>query len=271
MQVQPQLMAFLSPQSILVRRSNNDVRCRQTHANVRNITQPIRMASSVPRRTILQSVALSLMMPNAFASAETEAEPTKTTTNAKVTNQVYMDVKIAGTEVGRITIGLFGEEAPESVASFLTATGPGIRGRAGLVVGYKYSVGSRVSAGKYVELGRVKQIDALNQSAGTAQRQTRIVLPPENRETNSLSHDQRGVVSLKRGGGAFEFSIALATVHELDADNIVVGRVLQGDEVLERLGNVPTNKKTVRDGFRSVGKVIGDARAKVDVRVGVVV
>ncbi len=201
-----------------------------------------------------------------MAFAETDTNEVMPTADAKITDRVYIDVKIAGSDVGRITLGLFGDDAPTSVSSFLAAAGPGIRGRAGRVVGYKYSVGSRVSAGKYVEMGRVKQIDALNQSAGTPQRQIRQVLPPENRETNNLSHDDRGVVSLKRGGGAFEFNITLAKVPELDNNNIVVGRLLEGDEVLERLGNVPTNKKTVRDGFRNVGKAIGDARAKVDVR-----
>lgn len=186
---------------------------------------------------------------------------------AAVTDSVYLDIKIAGASVGRLVIGLFGTEAPVSVAAFKESCGDGIKGRAGRTAGYKGSVAGRVSS-TYVEMGRVKQIDELNQSPGTPQRQTRAILPPENRETNSLRHDGRGIVSVKRGGGSFEFIITLERDSSLDNDNLVVGKIIGPDSnlVLEKIAQVPTNRKTVRDGFRNVGRAIGDARAKVDVR-----
>ncbi len=182
-----------------------------------------------------------------------------------MTDRVYLDVKIAGVPRGRITVGLFGQEAPESVATFKTVAEGNLRGRGGRSAGYRYSAGSKVVRGRFVELGRVVQIDALNQSPGTPQRQPRLVEPPENRESNSIKHFP-GAVSVRRGGGKFEFDIALAPDTALDESNIVIGRVVGGEDVVQMLANVPTTQKTSRDGFRNVGKMIGDARAKVDVR-----
>lgn len=233
--------------------------------------------NNIARRTMLRTAALTVLsagiVPQVFA-ADTEIEAAaqiadeviKGTALATVTDSVYMDMKIAGQPVGRLVLGLFGSEAPISVASFKDSCGDGIIGRAGRTAGYKGSVAARVSS-TYVELGRVKQIDELNQSPGTPQRQTRAILPVENRETNNLRHDTRGIVSVKRGGGSFEFVITLAQDNSLDNENLVIGKVIAGDsDVLEKIAAVPTNRKTVRDGFRNVGRAIGDARAKVDVR-----
>lgn len=254
---------FVAPSFPHTRRQNVARRARRRLISETPICRA-NSAASIPRRALLRTAALAMLsMPALAVSADA---PVASTADAEVTDRVYLDVKVAGELAGRVTVGLFGREAPASVDSFKTAANGGLHGRGGAVAGYRYSAGAKVVRGRYVELGRVKQIDALNQNAGVAQRQTRVILPPENREENALRHDARGVVSVRRGGGSFEFVVALAADEALDDTNIVIGRVLAGEDVLERLAKVPTTKKTIRDGFRNVGRAIGDARAKVDVR-----
>lgn len=218
-------------------------------------------------RTAALTVLSAGIAPQLFAEeapVQIDDEVIKGTDLAKVTDKVYFDMKIGGNPAGRLEIGLFGGDAPISVESFKEACSSGIKGRAGRTAGYKGSVAGRVSS-TYVGMGVVKQIDELNQSPGTPQRQTRAIVPVENREGNTLAHDARGIVSVKRGGGTFEFLVTLDSDRSLDNDYLVIGKILRDEQdVLAKIASVPTNRKTVRDGFRNVGRAIGDARAKVD-------
>jgi peptidylprolyl isomerase len=197
-----------------------------------------------------------------------EPLPARSPEDAKVTQKVYLDIKVAGKPQSRVVIGLFGEDAPVSVASFLKVCQGTLRGRGGRTVSYAYSQAWRIVKDVRVDLGRVKQIDELNQSPGTPQRQIALIEVPENRDVNDIAHSVAGAVSVRRGGGAFEFSINPQPAEvgsELDLEDIVIGLVLEGMDTIEAINRVPTNQKTPRDGFRKVGKVIGDGRAKLDV------
>lgn len=179
-----------------------------------------------------------------------------------------MDVKIGTKAPVRIEIGLFGDDAPKSVESFIKVCNSDLRGRGGRTVGYAYSSAWRIVRDERIDMGRVKQIDEINQAPGTPQRQIIQIEVPENRDVNDIAHTVVGTVSQKRGGGRFEFTITpcpLEVGSQLDEENIVIGRVVSGLDVVEALNQVPTNQKTARDGFRNIGKAIGDGRAKMDV------
>lgn len=164
-------------------------------------------------------------------------------------------------------IGLFGEDAPQSVAAFKKVCDGSLRGRGGRTVGYAGSQAWRILQGERIDLGRVKQIDEINQSPGTPQRQLVLVEVPENNDANDITHDVAGTVSVKKGGGKFEFIITPngSSAASLDGENVVIGRVLEGLPIVATLDKAPTNQKTPRDGFRKVGRLIGDGRAKLDV------
>lgn len=228
----------------------------------RAVQRPITFCSAVPRRAVLQMAAAAAL----YTTHIDLALAAEGTTDAAVTDRAYLDLRIGGqTAAQRVVIGLFGDAAPNSVGTFKQACNNAVRGRGGAVAGYKYSTGSRVVRGRFVELGRVKQVDP-NQTAGVPQRLPAGVRPSLNNDLNELRHDARGVVGVKKGGGAFEFVIAFNEDQALDEEHIVIGRVMDGFSVLDALEKVPVTKKTSRDGFRKVGKAIGDARAKVDVR-----
>jgi cyclophilin family peptidyl-prolyl cis-trans isomerase len=203
------------------------------------------------------------------AAAPADSPRVRSPADATVTNKVFFNVKVGATAAPRIVIGLFGEDAPVSVASFMKVCTGTLRGRGGRTASYAYSQAWRVVKDERIDLGRVKQIDEVNQSPGTAQRQIVLVEVPENRDVNDIAHVVAGAVSVRRGGGAFEFTITPAPAAgggQLDQENIVIGRVLEGMDAIQAMNSVPTNQKTVRDGFRKVGRVIGDGRAKLDVR-----
>lgn len=229
---------------------------RQTPPRILRMSEPPSPKPYTTSRRRLLSSALSL---SAIAVL-----PTMSRASAVATNTVFMDISVAGNPAGRVVIALYAQEAPVSVDTFVKLINGTLRNRGGKTAGFKYSQAAKVVPDKRVELGRVKQIDALNQQPGLPQRQTVGVDVPENRDANQLHHDMSGLVSVRRGG-SFEFSLMLAPDQAMDEQNLVIGRVVEGMDVVERLGKVPTNRKTIRDGYRSLGKAIGDARAKVDV------
>lgn len=59
------------------------------------------------------------------------------------------------------------------------------------------------------------------------------------------------------------FTITLRAAPELDATNVVVGRVVSGDEVLDEISQLPTVKDNTSSPFFAVAKSIGDKRALV--------
>lgn len=216
---------------------------------------------TLSRRALLSLAVLLLPRPtNAAATAATTA-----TEDPVVTDRAFLNISVAGTPRGTLTLALYGDKSPEAVRIFKQLVSGTLRFKSSKTVTYRYSQATKVVRDHYVQLGRVNQIDALNQSPGTPQRQQISVPAPLHNDSNELTHDAAGVLSVKRGGGQFEFCIALAEDHLLDESNLVIGRVVDGMPLLQLLANVPTNRKTIRDGYRNVGKLIGDSRANVDV------
>lgn len=77
--------------------------------------------------------------------------------------------------------------------------------------------------------------------------QTRPVLvpvaPPTNADANEVRHDAAGLISVRRGGGSFAFTLTPRPNPDLDRDYIVIGQVIsaQGMKLLERLNGLATN------------------------------
>jgi peptidyl-prolyl cis-trans isomerase B (cyclophilin B) len=64
-------------------------------------------------------------------------------------------------------------------------------------------------------------------------------------EFNDHSHD-RGVISMARGpdpdSAGSQFFICLAPVHRLDGKYTTFGKLIKGDDVLEKIGNTPVER-----------------------------
>ena len=71
---------------------------------------------------------------------------------------------------------------------------------------------------------------------------------------SGLTHDAAGVVSVRRGDdGGYGFTISASKGNNptLDEDNVVVGRVVEGMDVVERLNALPVVKSALAGGQKA--------------------
>ena len=209
------------------------------------------------RDALLGSAAVvfsSLMVPQQSLAAES------TTAAAEITDKIFINVKgIPGTdEPKRIVIGLFGKEAPKSVAKLKAlVSSEGLpapcRPRAERSLQKEQLEANKVYNSciegqdqgvslQYSQIWRIIRDERIDMGAVSGKFVAREY--PDWQDTpNGLKHDAPGVVSVRRGNeGGFGFSIypgngSVPTY--LDDEHIVVGRVLEGLDIVEALNQVP--------------------------------
>ena len=216
------------------------------------------------RRKILISGFTSVLLTNTFQVPVTYAIE-RSSSDAKVTDRIFIDINGLPTEEGalevntRIVIGLFGDDAPGPVSllkQLVSTMGLPAKCRrreeralqreqleANKVynsciesgdkgVTYNLSQVWRVSKGKRIDLGAVSGRYIAREYPDFS----------DGGSPNELKHDAPGVVSVRRGNeGGFGFTIypGGANASDLDRDNIVVGRVLEGMDVVLRINDIP--------------------------------
>ncbi|KAM1323000.1 hypothetical protein PS2_015481 [Malus domestica] len=204
------------------------------------------------------------------------------------TKRAFLDISIDGEPVGRIIIGLHEDDAPVGAARF----GSLVSGAAGtsyrrkefvkIMPSYVQHGGVRsfgVDAELAKKTGSNLEVDSLNEEwerlnekcpgiknkAGTVSIIVRDPLKPPPKiklvaRKGKLEIDQEEVGT---GPNGTEFVITTKDSPELDASALVVGTVLEGKEVVERLGQVKTVQENTSSPYFRVAKLIGDKRAVV--------
>jgi len=78
-------------------------------------------------------------------------------------------------------------------------------------------------------------------------------------EFNDHSHD-RGVVSMARGpdpdSAGSQFFICLAPVHRLDHQYTTFGKLIKGQDVLEKIGDIPTTRNSTGEPSKPTKRVV---------------
>lgn len=196
---------------------------------------------------------------------EENSTATPTCGDKTPTKRVFLDISIDGEPVGRIVIGLQEDDAPVGAARFRNL----VSGAAG--VSYRRKEFVKITP-NYVQHGGVRSygVDAeLAKSTGTSLEVDKLTEewervyekcpgiknkagtvgiivrdpskpPPKIKlvaRQGKLEIDQEEVGTAPNGT---EFVISTRDSPELDASALVVGRVLEGMEVVERLGQVKT-------------------------------
>ncbi|OEL33960.1 Peptidyl-prolyl cis-trans isomerase CYP26-2, chloroplastic [Dichanthelium oligosanthes] len=193
-----------------------------------------------------------------------------------VTVRAFLDVSIGGEPAGRITVGLFGDAAPAGASRFLSlVTGVGYRRKefVKIVPGYVQH-GGVVSypANPAVTDRLAAEADALRARCGAVHGAAGAVsivvrdpsLPPPKPKLVAkggklkVEEEQVGVVP-----NGTEFVITTGAAPELDASAVLVGRVLDGMDVVAKIAAVPTVKDNAGSPYFRVAKLIGDKRAVV--------
>ncbi|RCV24315.1 hypothetical protein SETIT_5G074700v2 [Setaria italica] len=216
----------------------------------------------------------------AGAAAATDTAAGPCLAELPVTATAFLDVSIGGEPAGRITVGLFRDAAPAGASRFLSlVTGVGYRRKefVKIVPGYVQH-GGVVSypAVPAVTDRLAAEADALRARCGAgggavhgAAGAVSIVvrdpsLPPPKPKLVAkggkleVEEEQVGVAP-----NGTEFVITTAAAPELDASAVLVGRVLDGMDVVAKIAAVPTVRDNAGSPYFRVAKLIGDKRAVV--------
>ena len=157
-----------------------------------------------------------------------------------------LDVSVGGQSVGRIALGLWAESAPASCDAFSQlARGVLISEPGDEPAKLERSAAVKIQRDRAVVLGDLKNLGgSLRIQAGRTKPVRFPVVPPRNNDAdNGLSHDRAGLLSVRKGGGAFSFVLTPKANVELDREFIVIGQILddEGMQVLARLNQLPVN------------------------------
>ncbi|GAQ77867.1 cyclophilin-like peptidyl-prolyl cis-trans isomerase family protein [Klebsormidium nitens] len=202
-----------------------------------------------------------------------------------ITRKVFFDITVDGEPIGRFVVGLYGDDVPIGTARF-----------ADLAAG-KQSVGYRrrpielITPNSIQGAALISLYPGGNRSAGTpitGGETTGPLLNEMEAQRGRMSNSQYAVSllivdskkeaakqKLVAADGKFyvveessrpelngtAFSIATVDAPELDKTNLVIGRVIDGMEVVRKIANLPVNRDNSDSGFFKVGKLIGDRRA----------
>lgn len=241
-----------------------------------------RLDASTTRRHVLLAVSATQVVPRRLARA------TEASTGA-ITHRVYVDFGLCPTllrnerklgdksalcgadevqSMGRVVLGLYGERAPRTVENFLAMVE-----EKDVSAGYRGSTVSKVKPGEYVLLGRQGSAKFGKVEKPKAKSNPETV----STEAFQLSHLRPGTLSLaigandddartKMSGGYRNVEFLITTgpgpALQLDGENLVFGRVLEGMQVIADIARVPRNtpSENVRK-FNALATLLGDSRA----------
>ena len=212
------------------------------------------------RRELLQAVvkaAGSLLVADTVLVNPPLACAASSTQEAEVTDKVYFTVKGLPGGNKRIVIGLFGKDAPECTKKIVK-----LFSKMGLVTpcrpkAEKIYQKEQLEANKvynsciegesdgvtleYSTIWRIIRGERIDVGAVTGRFIAREFPEWQESVDSGLTHDAPGVVSVRRGNdGGFGFAIypGGGNPDDLNQDHIVVGRVIEGMDVVEELNNV---------------------------------
>ncbi|KDP20070.1 hypothetical protein JCGZ_05839 [Jatropha curcas] len=211
--------------------------------------------------------------------------------NKSITKRAFLDISIDGEPAGRIIIGLYGEDAEAGAARFANL----VSGAAG--ISYRRKEFVKIMP-NYVQHGGVRSygVDAelAKRTGSDLEAQTQTLTDEWERQNEMCSSSVKNSVGsvsivvrdpskpppklklIARKGkleidqeevgtdpNGTEFAIAIRDSPELDASNLVIGKVLEGMAVAERIQQVKTVQENTSSPYFRVAKLIGDKRAVV--------
>ncbi len=131
---------------------------------------------------------------------------------------------VIDTTMGKIVIELYADKAPKTVANFVTLAKKGF---------YNGIIFHRVIPGFMVQTG-----DPTGTGTGGPGYQFADEIAPD------LKHDTAGMLSMANAGpntNGSQFFITLAATHWLDGKHAIFGKVIEGQDVVDRIAGVERN------------------------------
>ena len=164
---------------------------------------------------------------------------------AQVCEKVYMDVEIGGEKEGRLVIGLFSDMLPRTCENFRSLC-EGFKTSDGKTISYRDTPFHRVIRGFMAQGGDVTE------GNGTGG----LSIYGEQFEDEKFQYAHvRGAISMaNRGPGtnSSQFFICMSAAPHLNGKHVVFGRLLEGEEVLDRIESFGSSQGTPKQDIRIV-------------------
>lgn len=248
------------------------------------------------RRDLMMLTSSVFVFPtNAFNAWAAALDDDETKHQKLITNQVFFEFAIDGTKIGRVLVGVYGNES--ITARRFLALSKGIQGlsyRRKPIIGIEENEDETVETPLWITSSAIAKFEA----PGTGEAINTVPGGLTNEELlmdlGKMKHDRANLVSVQvrddprmpkpepksklvSNRGKFErvyeplppepngtsFSITYAPSEDLDVTNVVVGEVISGFDVLAQIGSLPTVPDNSDSPFFQVAKSIGDKRALV--------
>ena len=248
------------------------------------------------RRDLMMLTSSVFVFPtNAFNAWAAALDDDETKHQKLITNQVFFEFAIDGTKIGRVVVGVYGNES--ITARRFLALSKGIQGlsyRRKPIIGIEENEDETVETPLWITSSAIAKFEA----PGTGEAINTVPGGLTNEELlmdlGKMKHDRANLVSVQvrddprmpkpepksklvSNRGKFErvyeplppepngtsFSITYAPSEDLDVANVVVGEVISGFDVLAQIGSLPTVPDNSDSPFFQVAKSIGDKRALV--------
>jgi peptidyl-prolyl cis-trans isomerase B (cyclophilin B) len=184
------------------------------------------------------SLILSVFLTSAiFAADEKKEEKTPMNSN---------EVAVIKTSEGDMVVQFWTDAAPNTVENFKKLARQGF---------YDGTIFHRIVKGFMIQGGDPNSKDPAKESSyGEGGPGYNIKA-----EFNDRSHE-RGVISMARGpdpdSAGSQFFICLAPVHRLDHQYTTFGKLIKGDDVLEKIGDTPVTKNSMGEPSKPTKRVV---------------
>ena len=183
---------------------------------------------------------LMLLLVGAAAFAADEKKEEKTPVNSS------NEVAVIKTSEGDMVVQFWTDAAPDTVENFKKLTRQGF---------YDGTIFHRIVKEFMIQGGDPNSKDpAKENSYGQGGPGYNIKA-----EFNNHSHD-RGVVSMARGpdpdSAGSQFFICLAPVHRLDHQYTTFGKLIKGQDVLEKIGDIPVTRNSMGEPSKPTKRVV---------------
>ncbi|XP_064466390.1 uncharacterized protein LOC135377707 [Ornithodoros turicata] len=150
-----------------------------------------------------------------------------------VTHKVTFEISSGSRDLGKVVIGLYGKVAPKTVKNFIAFAGDGYKG-----LKYEGTVFHRVIKDFMIQGGDVEKL----QGRGSIS----IYGKYFDDETFALKHTGPGTLSMANAGkntNGAQFFITTVATSWLDGHHVVLGKVLEGLDVVHQVEGVKTNSQ----------------------------
>jgi peptidyl-prolyl cis-trans isomerase B (cyclophilin B) len=182
-------------------------------------------------------LAIALVSPLLVAAEQTKEAPRMNSSN---------DVAVITTSEGEMVVQFWTDAAPNTIDNFKKLAQQGF---------YDGTIFHRIVKGFMIQGGDPNSKDPAKENSygeGGPGYNTKA-------EFNDHGHE-RGVISMARGpdpdSAGSQFFICLAPVRRLDHQYTTFGKLIKGDDVLEKIGDTPVTKNSVGEMSKPTKRVV---------------